>query len=111
MNRELADRAEIGADDHVLDCGCGVGGSSVWLAAERDATVTGVDLVPLQLREARELAAERGVADRAAFARGDFTDLPLPADSVDVVWGHRGGSLGQSASPVVGPRRERGRPA
>ncbi len=87
MNRELADRAGIGVDDHVLDCGCGVGGSSVWLAAERGATVTGVDLVPLQLREARKLAAEEGVEDRATFTRGDFTDLPLPDDSVDVIWG------------------------
>jgi tocopherol O-methyltransferase len=87
MNRELADRAGIGGDDHVLDCGCGVGGSSVWLATERGATVTGVDIVPLQLREARKLAAEAGVADRATFTRGDFTDLPLAADSADVVWG------------------------
>ncbi|RXK46302.1 SAM-dependent methyltransferase [Halorientalis pallida] len=87
MNRELAERAGIGPDDHVLDCGCGVGGSSVWLATERGATVTGVDIVPLQLREARKLAAEEGVEDRATFTRGDFTDLPLADDSVDVVWG------------------------
>ncbi|AQL42379.1 hypothetical protein BV210_06465 [Halorientalis sp. IM1011] len=87
MNRELAERAGIGPDDHVLDCGCGVGGSSVWLAAERGATVTGVDLVPLQLRAARNLAAEQGVEDRATFARADFTDMPVPDDSVDVVWG------------------------
>jgi cyclopropane fatty-acyl-phospholipid synthase-like methyltransferase len=102
MNRELADRVGIGVDDHVLDCGCGVGGSSVWLAAERGATVTGVDLVPLQLQEARDLAAERGVTDRVTFARGDFTDLPLPDDSVDVVWASR-----RSVTPRTKPSSSR----
>ncbi|WP_336000954.1 SAM-dependent methyltransferase [Halorientalis halophila] len=87
MNRVLADLVGVDDDDHVLDCGCGVGGSSVWLAENRGATVTGVDLVPLQLREARALAGERDVSDRVAVARGDFTDLPVADESVDVVWG------------------------
>lgn len=87
MNRVLADRVGVDATDHVLDCGCGVGGSSVWLADEREATVTGVDLVAPQLADARALAAEGGVTPRTTFLRGDFTDLPLPEDSVDVIWG------------------------
>jgi len=87
MNRVLADRAVVDADDRVLDCGCGVGGSTVWLADNRGATVTGVDLVPMQLRKARSLAREHGVADRVSFGRADFTELPLPDDSFDVLWG------------------------
>jgi hypothetical protein len=39
MNRELADRAAIGPRDRVLDAGCGVGGSSFWLAEERGERV------------------------------------------------------------------------
>ncbi|WP_247006382.1 methyltransferase domain-containing protein [Halorientalis litorea] len=87
LNRVLADRADIGADDRMLDCGCGVGGSSVWVSDHRGATVQGIDLVPMQLQKARELARERGVDDRTAFARADFTDTPFADDSFDVLWG------------------------
>ena len=87
MNRVLAETVDIGPDDRVLDCGCGVGGSSVWVADERGATVQGIDLVPMQLRKARRLAEKRGVADRTAFALADFTNTPFPDDSFDVLWG------------------------
>jgi len=87
MNRVLAEKADIGPDDRVLDCGCGVGGSSVWVADERGATVQGIDLVPMQLRKARKLARKRGVADRTEFALADFTDTPFEDDSFDVIWG------------------------
>ncbi len=87
MNRVLADAVDIGADDRVLDCGCGVGGSSVWLGDHRGATVEGIDLVPMQLEKARDLAAERGVADRVSFSRQDFTNTAFPDDSFDVIWG------------------------
>ena len=42
MNRVLADRVRIQPGERVLDAGCGVGGSSLWLATERGAEVVGV---------------------------------------------------------------------
>ena len=30
INRKLADLMKITANDHVLDAGCGIGGSSLW---------------------------------------------------------------------------------
>jgi len=87
MNRVLADKADIGPDDRVLDCGCGVGGSSVWVGDDRGATVEGIDLVPMQLRKARDLASKRGVADHVSFSRQDFTSTAFPDDSFDVIWG------------------------
>jgi len=87
MNRVLADKVAIGPGDRVLDCGCGIGGSSVWLADHRGATVEGIDLVPMQLRKARRLARKRGVADRVAFSQQDFTATGFEDDSFDVIWG------------------------
>jgi len=87
MNRVLADAVDIGPDDRVLDCGCGVGGSAVWLGDNRGATVRGIDLVPMQLRKARDLAAKRDVADHVSFSRQDFTNTALADDSFDVIWG------------------------
>src|SRR5262245_29829055 len=59
MNRVLADRAAIWPGERVLDAGCGVGGSSFWLAQERGAEVVGITPVASQVRRARRFAQPR----------------------------------------------------
>ena len=49
MNRVLADRAGIRPGQRVLDAGCGVGGSSLWLAEQRGAAVVGITPVASQV--------------------------------------------------------------
>jgi cyclopropane fatty-acyl-phospholipid synthase-like methyltransferase len=85
MNAWLADRAGIGDGARVLDAGCGVGGSSIWLARERGARVTGVTLDPGQAAMARENAVARGAAG-ARFEVADFAQTGFPRASFDVVW-------------------------
>src|SRR5664279_894845 len=53
MNREMLKRTSISASDRVLDAGCGVGGSSFWIAKQTQAKVTGVNIQPLHLSVAR----------------------------------------------------------
>lgn len=86
-NRVLADAANVTEGDHVLDAGCGVGGSALWLAHHRGARVRGVTLVPSQAIRARQAAAERGLDDRVSFDVADYTDLDEPDAAFDVVWG------------------------
>ncbi len=86
MNRELADRAKIHAGDRVLDAGCGVGGSSLWLAENRGADVTGITVVPSQLARARDYAKTRGLSEWVVFELADFTETPFPNASFDVLW-------------------------
>ena len=57
----------------VLDLTCGPGLYAVPLA-ERGCRVTGVDFGPASIAYARQLAAERGVAERAAFVEADVRD-------------------------------------
>lgn len=84
---ELASFADVSEHDRVLDIGCGAGGDSVWLATERGATVTGVDLVDSQLDRARERAHAASVGDRVTFYRSDFHDLTGIEDgSIDLAW-------------------------
>jgi SAM-dependent methyltransferase len=82
----------IGANDVVLDLGCGHGELSLALA--RGArTVIGVDRDPAYLRLATELAEERGVTN-ARFVEftfaGDGARLPLADGSVTLVVDRRG---------------------
>jgi tocopherol O-methyltransferase len=86
MNRVLADRVQIQPGERVLDAGCGVGGSSLWLATERSAEVVGITPVISQVELARGYAADRGLADRVHFEQGDYTATPFPDASFDIVW-------------------------
>ena len=43
---------------------------------------TGIDLAPGGIEQARRLAEERGLADRAAFTVGDGAEVPLPRHDV-----------------------------
>jgi cyclopropane fatty-acyl-phospholipid synthase-like methyltransferase len=86
QNLLLADLARIGAADRVLDAGCGVGGSAIFLAATRGCRVVGVTLSRLQAAKARAHAARRAVADRTEFAVMDYMQTALPDGSFDVFW-------------------------
>lgn len=87
MNRLLADTAGIQADETVLDAGCGIGGSSIWLAENRGARVTGITLSPEQADMARANAKRRGVSERTEFQVADYCATPFADGSFDVVWG------------------------
>ena len=86
MNRVLADRAGIQPGARVLDAGCGVGGSSIWLAQARDAIVVGITPVASQVARARRFAAARKLGDRIAFEQADYTSTPFSDASFDIVW-------------------------
>jgi len=69
----------------VLDVGCGVGRWSRLLAA-RGALVTGVDLSPTMIAQARQRAAADGVADRCRFQVQDLSNLSV-GEQFDLVLG------------------------
>ena len=87
INRVLSAKAGISKTDRVLDAGCGIGGSSIWLAKNIGCSVTGISLSEKQVRKANALAAKEGVTSLANFMQLDYTDTGFPAESFDVVWG------------------------
>ena len=85
-NRLLARAAGIRPGDRVLDTGCGVGGSSFWLAAHCAANVVGITCVGTQVTRARRLAATRGLSRPPIFLQADFMTTPFRGEAFDVVW-------------------------
>lgn len=63
----FADQLGVTANSNVLEVGSGSGGPAVYLAVKRGCRVTGVDINEHGVRNAIELAADRGVADRVDF--------------------------------------------
>jgi tocopherol O-methyltransferase len=85
-NQVLSEIAEIGPNDHVLDAGCGLGGSSCWLAQRLRARVTGISVVPYQIKKARHIAAKRGLTDLTRFEVANYSLTAFEDQSFDVVW-------------------------
>lgn len=81
----LAPWLKVPAGARVLDIGCGVGRWSRLLAA-RGADVTGVDISPTMIEEARRRARSEGVADRCRFHVRDISSLDLEGE-FDLVLG------------------------
>ena len=78
--------AGIEESHHVVDAGCGVGGTAIRLAKTRGCTVTGVNLNRLQMEIAGKKVSEAGLDDRISFEFADCSrSLPFPDDSIDVV--------------------------
>jgi tocopherol O-methyltransferase len=86
MNRALATRAEVQPGDHVLDAGCGIGGSAIWLAREFGVRVVGITLVPSEVERGCRYARQRGVADLVRLERQDMARTAFPDSSFDVIW-------------------------
>jgi 2-polyprenyl-3-methyl-5-hydroxy-6-metoxy-1,4-benzoquinol methylase len=66
----------VGPDTAVLDVGCGIGRWSRRLAS-RGARVTGIDLSPTMVAEARARATQEGVGERCRFLVADLAELEL----------------------------------
>jgi ubiquinone/menaquinone biosynthesis C-methylase UbiE len=70
----------------ILDAGCGIGGSAIWLAKKYGARVIGITLSDNQLRQAQQLAQQEQVADLTDFFIKDYLNTGFPDEAFDVVW-------------------------
>ncbi|MEQ9297833.1 MAG: methyltransferase domain-containing protein [Cyclobacteriaceae bacterium] len=87
QNEVMADKAQIKADDQVLDAGCGMGGSAVFLAKRIGCRINGITLVEDQVAKATAYASRNAVNQLVSFQRQDYTKTDFPDASFDVIWG------------------------
>jgi len=81
----LIDLCQIKAGDYVLDVGCGVGATPVFLARQIGCRVMGVDILSRMVDRAQELADKQEVSHLTAFRTADAQELPFPDNLFDVV--------------------------
>jgi tocopherol O-methyltransferase len=86
-NAILATLAGIKPHDRVLDAGCGIGGSAMFLAKHYGCHVTGITLSAKQQGIAQALSAKSDLANPPTFLTMDFAHTTFADASFDVVWG------------------------
>lgn len=85
-NEVLAEIANIKMGDRVLDAGCGVGGSSIFLAKKYSCEVVGITLSEKQVQTARRKARAAYTMPLPSFQKMDYTCTSFQNESFDVVW-------------------------
>ncbi|KAL8628093.1 hypothetical protein Q9189_006197 [Teloschistes chrysophthalmus] len=84
----LLDRAQLPNEVEILDVGCGLGGTSRFLARNHDCHVTGITISAKQVEMATKLSADeanqdhasKGVGESIKFANGSVRFLELDAE-------------------------------
>jgi tocopherol O-methyltransferase len=83
---ELLKWAGVETANNILDVGCGIGGSSLYLAEKFHARATGITLSPVQAARATERAQEANLSSNTQFLVADAQAMPFADNSFDLVW-------------------------
>ena len=83
---ELLQWAGVQHAQNILDVGCGIGGSSLYLAQKFNAMATGITLSPVQAARAGERAEYARLSTKTHFQVADALNMPFADASFDLVW-------------------------
>jgi cyclopropane fatty-acyl-phospholipid synthase-like methyltransferase len=86
-NQVLYDLAGIVETDHILDAGCGIGGSTIWIAKHHNNQVTAITISQQQAQYASKHAKRHGISKKVTFKVSDFCSTPFEDETFDVIWG------------------------
>ena len=79
----LAKKSSLKSGSKVLDVGCGIGGTSIWLTENFNCEVTGITISPRQVEMAHRASVK--LLKKPKFMVMDANDMVLN-DTFDVVW-------------------------
>lgn len=85
-NARLAALASLRAEHRGLDAGCGIGGSSIYLAKHIGCSMHGITLSRKQSETARATAAREGLSGQLEFSQQDYTATNFPDNHFDFAW-------------------------
>ena len=83
---ELLIYAQVNNANNILDVGCGIGGSTLYLAQKFNCNGTGITLSPVQVSRATERAKEANLVQQTQFLRANALEMPFEDHTFDLVW-------------------------
>ena len=84
--RRLVPTADTENVPHIIDLGCGVGGSLCYLADRLPIRGTGITLSPVQTRLAQQRIRETGLSDHIYCIEGDYCNLPANLEPAELAY-------------------------
>ena len=87
LNNEIAAKLEVKPHYKILDAGCGVGGTAIYLAKNFSCEVVGISLVSNQVEQARKNAKAAQVEHLVTFEEMDYQNTSFPGASFDAIIG------------------------
>ena len=85
-SEEFIGQLELSADNHALDVGCGIGGTSRFVASRFGCRVTGIDLTPEFVSTGQSLCDWVGLTGQVKLTQGDATAMPFSDESFDAAF-------------------------
>ena len=77
---------DLAPDDHVLDVGCGIGGTSRFVAERYGCRVSGIDLTPEYVETARTLCEWVGLGERVTVQQASALEMPFDDGTFDAAY-------------------------
>jgi ubiquinone/menaquinone biosynthesis C-methylase UbiE len=85
-SEEFIGQLGLTADDHTLDIGCGIGGTSRFVASRFGCRVTGIDLTPEFIATGQSLCDWVGLSARVELQESDATAMPFTDECFDAAF-------------------------
>ena len=87
QNQSIITYGKIRSKHTVLDAGCGVGGTAIYIAKKTGAHVTGITLSKNQVGLAKRNAQKHGVENITDFQVQDYAKTTFASNTFDVIYG------------------------
>lgn len=85
-SEDFISQLELSADDYTLDIGCGLGGTSRFVASRFGCRVTGIDLTAEFVSTGQFLCDWVGLSGQVELHQGDATEMPFSNESFDAAF-------------------------
>ena len=85
-NRVLAEKAGVRQAYYILDAGCGVGGSAIYLAKRFNCRVKGITISEKQVERANENAEKHNLSGILSFENKDYCNTGYDKNSYSLIW-------------------------
>ncbi len=77
------EKMALNKDQHVLDIGCGIGGTARYIADKVGCNVTGIDLTPEYIEIAKTLTDLTGLGTSVSYKVANALDMPFESKTFD----------------------------
>ena len=86
FNEIIIEKTKIKKTDRVLDAGCGIGGTSIFIAKKIGCKTEGITISQNQVDKAKKLAKKLNISSLVNFSNQDYMNTKFKSNSFDVIF-------------------------